>query len=78
MSAAELDGELELADAGALRPSLGRLLTWALVERAGRTKATRYFVPPALLREAELDAVTTLTRMQPHRLRALTLAKSTE
>ena len=72
-SAAELAEELELADAIALRPWLGRLLTWGLVEQSGRTNATRYFVPPALLREAGLDALTTLTRVQPHRLRALIL-----
>jgi ATP-dependent DNA helicase RecG len=30
-------------------------------------------VPPALLREVGLDALTTLTRVQPHRLRALIL-----
>lgn len=73
ISAAELTEELELPDAGALRPWLGRLLTWGLVEQSGRTKATRYFVPPVLLREAGLDALTTLTRVQPHRLRALIL-----
>lgn len=70
-SAAGLVDQLELPDAGALRTWLGRLLTWGLVERSGRTNATRYFVPPALLREAGLDALTTLTRVQPHRLRAL-------
>lgn len=73
VSAADLAEELELPDAGALRPWLGRLLTWGLVEQSGRTNATRYFVPPALLREARLDALTTLTRVQPHRLRALIL-----
>jgi hypothetical protein len=71
ISGAELTEELELPDAGALRSWLGRLLTWGLVEQSGRTNATRYFVPPALLREAGLDALTTLTRIQPHRLRAL-------
>lgn len=70
-SAAGLVDQLELPDAGALRTWLGRLLTWGLVERSGCTNATRYFVPPALLREAGLDALTTLTRVQPHRLRAL-------
>ena len=30
-------------------------------------------MPPALLREAGLDALTTLKRVQPHRLRALIL-----
>ncbi|MBN2194683.1 MAG: putative DNA binding domain-containing protein [Polyangiaceae bacterium] len=73
VSAAELVEQLELPDSGALRPWLGRLPTWGLVEQSGRTKATRYFVPPALLREAGLDALTTLTRVQPHRLRALIL-----
>lgn len=73
ISAAELTEELELVDANALRPWLGRLLDWGLIEQTGRTSATRYFVPPALLREAGLDALTTLTRVQPHRLRALIL-----
>ena len=73
ISATDLAEELELADASALRPWLGRLLTWGLVEQTGRTNATRYFVPPALLREAGLDALTTLTRVQPYRLRALIL-----
>jgi ATP-dependent DNA helicase RecG len=73
ISATELAEELELPDAAALRPWLGRLLTWGLVEQSGRTSATRYFVPPAILREAGLDALTTLSRVQPHRLRALIL-----
>jgi ATP-dependent DNA helicase RecG len=73
VSTAELAEELELPDAGALRPWLGRLLSFGLVEQSGRTKATRYFVPPTLLRDAGLDALTTLTRVQPHRLRALIL-----
>ncbi len=73
VSAAELAEELELPEASALRPWLGRLLTLGLVEQAGRTNATRYFVPPPLLREAGLDALTTLTRVHPHRLRALIL-----
>jgi len=72
-SAAELAEELELVDANALRPWLGRLLDWGLIEQTGRTSATRYFVPPALLREVGLDALTTLKRVQPHRLRALIL-----
>jgi ATP-dependent DNA helicase RecG len=71
--AVELAQRLELADPAALRHWLGRLLEWELVEQAGRTKGTRYFVPPALLREAGLDNLTTLTRVQPHRLRALIL-----
>lgn len=73
LSAVELAEQLELPDPPALRPWLGRLLEWGLVEQAGRTKGTRYFVPPALLREAGLDKLTTLKRVQPHRLRALIL-----
>lgn len=73
ISTAKLAEVLELADAIALRPWLGRLLDWGLIEQTGRTSATRYFVPPALLRQAGLDALTTLTRVQPHRLRALIL-----
>ena len=73
LSASELGGELELDDTDALRPWLGRLVELKLVEVSGRTKATRYFVQPALLREAGLDVLTTLTRVQPHRLRALIL-----
>ena len=71
LTASELAEELELSEAGDLRPWLGRLVEKGLVDQAGRTKATRYFVQPALLREAGLDALTTLTRVQPHRLRAL-------
>lgn len=73
LSAAELARHLELPDPAELRPWLGRLPTLALVEQTGRTKATRYFVPPALLRDAGLDVVTTLQRVHPHRLRALVL-----
>lgn len=73
ISATDLAEELELADASALRPWLGRLLTWGLVEQSGRTNATRYFVPRVFLREAGLDALTTLTRVQPDRLRSLIL-----
>ena len=73
LAAAELAEQLELPGPSALRPWLGRLLEWDLVEQSGRTRATRYFVPPMLLRAAGLDALTTLKRVQPHRLRALIL-----
>ena len=52
---------------------MGRLIELGLVEQSGRTKATRYFVPPSLLRAVALDRKTTLSRVQPHRLRALIL-----
>lgn len=73
LSAGELCERLELPEPAALRPWLGRLLELGLVEQTGRTKATRYFVPPALVRRAGLDKRTTLSRVQPHRLRALIL-----
>ena len=44
--AAELAERFELADPASLRPWIGRLLDCGLVEQTGRTKATRYFVPP--------------------------------
>lgn len=71
MSAAELASALELANPAALRPWIARLVDLGLVEQTGRTRATRYFVAPALLREAGLDQQTTLERIEPHRLRAL-------
>lgn len=44
-----------------------------LATPTGRTRATRYFVPPSLLKAVNLDIRTTLKRVQPHRLRALIL-----
>ena len=73
LSAVELAGRLDLHEPSALRPWLDRLLDWGLVEQMGRTRGARYFVPPALLREAGLDQLTTLERVEPHRLRALIL-----
>ena len=71
MSAAELAGALELSEPAALKPWIGRLLEIGLIEQIGRTRATRYFVDPALVRSAGLEGQTTLTRIEPHRLRAL-------
>ena len=73
LSAVELAERLELDDPVALRAWTARLLELDLIKKSGRTKATRYFVPPELLRAAGLDGVTTLKRVQPHRLRALIL-----
>ncbi|MFO1297868.1 MAG: ATP-binding protein [Rubrivivax sp.] len=68
----ELAERLELASADDLRPTwLGRLVELGLVQAAGRTQGTRYFVTPELLRDSGLDGKTTLKRMEPHRLRAL-------
>ena len=71
MSGTELTVALELPDPGALRPWIARLVELGLVGQVGRTRATRYFVEPGLLRDAGLEGQTTLKRIEPHRLRAL-------
>jgi ATP-dependent DNA helicase RecG len=73
LSARELSTLLELPHTEALRPWLGRLCEWGLVGQSGRTRATRYFVQPELLRSLAFPAVTTLKRIEDHRLRALVL-----
>jgi ATP-dependent DNA helicase RecG len=64
---------LELSSVEALQPWLRRLLDWHLVQSAGRTQATRYFVDPGLLRNLKFTGETTLKRIEPHRLAALVL-----
>ena len=73
LTAIELCRALEVGSADALKPWLGRLPALGLVETSGRTKGQRYFVDPALLRGAKVPTVTTLARIEPHRLRALIL-----
>lgn len=74
LTAAELVDRLELENTAALKTwGLSHLTEMGLVAHTGRTQATRYFVPPALLRLAGLDQRTTLARVEPHRLRALIL-----
>lgn len=73
LTAIALCKQVEVADADALRPWLGRLLALGLVHTTGRTKGQRYFVAPTLLRGAKVPTVTTLARIEPHRLRALIL-----
>jgi ATP-dependent DNA helicase RecG len=71
VTARELAAALELPSVEALQPWLKRLLDWQLVQSAGRTQATRYFVDPGLLRSLEFPGQTTLNRIEPHRLMAL-------
>lgn len=71
VSAVEFTERLAPHDPPSLRAWIARLLELGLVHQVGRTKATRYFVPPQILRSAGLDHPTTLSRVQPHRLRAL-------
>ena len=73
LTAKELAAKLELASADDLRPWLDRLCEWGLVGQSGRTQAMRYFVNPELLRTLAFPAVTTLKRIEDHRLRALVL-----
>ena len=73
LTALELCRQLEVAGADALKPWLGRLLALDVVKTSGRTKGQRYFVDPAWLRGAKVPAVTSLARIEPHRLRALIL-----
>lgn len=73
LTAKELAHQLELANVDLLRPWLVRLMEWELVGQSGRTQATRYFVKPELLRTMSFPAVTTLKRIEDHRLRALVL-----
>jgi ATP-dependent DNA helicase RecG len=73
LSAVELAEQLELHSPPEVSRWLDRLIRLGLVQQAGRTKATRYFVPPDLLKAAGLDQRTTLKRVSPHRLRALVL-----
>lgn len=72
-TARELATRLELTHADALRSWLGRLCEWGLVGQRGRTQSTRYFVEPELLRSLDFPVVTTLKRIEDHRLRALVL-----
>lgn len=73
LTARELTTALELPSIEALQPWLKRLLDWHLMQSAGRTQATRYFVEPALMRSLNFNGETTLKRIEPHRLAALIL-----
>lgn len=71
LTARELATKLELPSVEELQPWLKRLLDWHLVQSAGRTQATRYFVDARLLRSLNFTGITTLKRIEPHRLLAL-------
>jgi ATP-dependent DNA helicase RecG len=73
LSATELLQGLELDEPEALSSWIARLVEFGLIQQVGRTKGTRYFVWPGLVRAAGLDRRTTLARIEPHRLRALIL-----
>ncbi len=71
LSASELVGLLELVDTEEIKVWIDRLLEWDLVRQTGRTKGTRYFVAPDLLRRLNFPAQTSLARIESYRLDAL-------
>ena len=71
LTARELAAKLDLPSVEALQLWLKRLLEWQLLQSAGRTKATRYFIDPGLMRSLNFTGETTLKRIEPHRLAAL-------
>ncbi|HEX7022979.1 MAG TPA: hypothetical protein VF171_08995, partial [Trueperaceae bacterium] len=73
LRAVELAARLELDGPAAIHAWIGRLVELAVLRQTGRTRATRYFVNPDLIRSVGLDRRTTLARVQPHRLKALIL-----
>ena len=68
LTARELAAQLETGGTDALVNWLGRLTDLGLVQSAGRTKGTRYYVTPVLLRNSGVELATTLRRIEPHRL----------
>lgn len=73
LSAKELALALEAETTAEVASWIGRLQQFGLILQTGKTSATRYFIPPELLRTARLDHQTTLARIEPHRLQALIL-----
>lgn len=71
LTAHDLVAYLELGQAEALAPWIGHLQERGLVKQIGRTRATRYYVDPTLLRRMDFSQPTTLSRIEPHRLEAL-------
>lgn len=71
MTARELLEALGTDGAEALDRWLGRLPTMGLARTVGRTKGTRYFVDPALLKKSGVQLPTSLKRIEPHRLAEL-------
>jgi ATP-dependent DNA helicase RecG len=73
MTARELGAVVQSDEGEELGVWLGQLLRSGLVLTTGKTSGMRYFVMPDWLRGAQLDHKTTLSRIAPHRLRALIL-----
>jgi len=73
LTAIELAEKLELPRADDLNQWLGRLKTLGIISQRGRTKATEYFVVPAVLRKMEFRGGTSLKGIERRRLQELIL-----
>lgn len=73
MTARQLADVLELPDTNTVIAWVQPLVDAGVVSQTGRTKGTRYFVDPAILRTTEFPAKTTLSRIESPRLQALIL-----
>lgn len=73
LTARELAGFLELDEVSGLASWMGRLQKFDVIRQQGKTQATRYFVDPQLLRKLDFAQSTTLSLIEPHRLKALIL-----
>jgi ATP-dependent DNA helicase RecG len=71
LTARELAETLDAPNTDAIAGWLGRLPEIGLVSSSGRTKGTRYFVPPSLLKDSGISLPTSLRRIEPHRLSEL-------
>jgi ATP-dependent DNA helicase RecG len=73
MTARQLADVLELPDTNTVIAWVQPLVDAGVVSQTGRTKGTRYFVDPAILRTTEFPTKTTLSRIESPRLQALIL-----
>lgn len=73
MTARQLADVLELPDTNTVIDWVQPLVDAGVVSQTGRTKGTRYFVDPAILRTTEFPTKTTLSRIESPRLQALIL-----
>lgn len=73
MTARQLADALELPDAFAVTAWVQPLMDAGVVSQTGRTKGTRYYIDPVILRHTEFPTHTTLSRIESPRLQALIL-----
>jgi len=73
LKASDFNRILDLSDDTRVRSWLGSLLDKGLILSRGRTRGTEYLVNPDWLRNVQTKGVTTLKKIEPHRLRHLIL-----